>query len=103
MNEKRNARLGFNYFNPPEELTRDQMKNLIDTILDVGFWSEREHDCLLSLFKRFCKHPGGSDVIYWPNLAGFARPLEADEILKVAMGEPLEGGSYYFTPTASSV
>ncbi|MCR9216828.1 MAG: hypothetical protein NXI14_06445 [bacterium] len=40
MNQKINARLGFDYLNPPKELTRDQMKNLIDTILDVGFWSE---------------------------------------------------------------
>lgn len=90
MNEKLNARLGFDSRNPPKELSRAQMKNLIETLLDPQFYTEREGDYLLSLFKRYCKHPGGSDVIYWPNLAGFARPLEPDEILKVAMGEPLE-------------
>ncbi len=90
MNQKINARLGFDSQNPPMELSRDQMKNLIETLLDVEFQTEREGEYLVWLFNNFCKHPGGSDVIYWPNLAGFERELEPDEILKVAMGEPLE-------------
>ena len=89
MNEKLNARLGFDYFNPPEELSRDQMKNLIDVLVEADH-NQREGDLLVGVFSNHCKHPGRSDVIFWPDVAGFDRELEPDEILKVAMGEPLE-------------
>ncbi len=89
MNQKINVRLGFDYLDPPEKLSRDQMKNLIDVLLEVDY-TEREGDLLIGVFCDYCKHPGGSDVIYWPNLAGFDRELEPAEILKVAMGEPLD-------------
>ncbi|MFB3431557.1 MAG: bacteriocin immunity protein [Phycisphaerales bacterium] len=89
MNENINARLGFDARNPPDELTRNQMKNLIDLVLDHEAYSERDGDRLVHLFSSVCKHPAGSDVIYWPKLAGFDRDLTPDEMLKVAMGEPL--------------
>jgi hypothetical protein len=90
MNEKINAKLGFDYLNPPEPLTRDQVKNLIDLLFDHSAHTEHQRDLLLGIFDANCQHPGGSDVIYWPNLAGFHRDLAPDEVLKVAMGEPLE-------------
>lgn len=87
------SRYGFDLRNPPAELTREQMRLLVWAIMEVEVESEAEDALLVNLFCKYCKHPAESDLIFWPNHAGFDRELECEEVVRLAMGESLDGKS----------
>jgi hypothetical protein len=87
------SRFGFDLKNPTAELTHEQMRLLVWAIMEVEVKSEAEHDLLVNLFCKYCKHPAESDLIYWPDHAGFDRELDCEEVVRLAMGESLEGES----------
>ncbi len=87
------SRFGFDLKNPPAELAREQMRLLVWALMNAESTSEEEDQLLLNLFCDYCKHPAASDLIFWPNHAGFDRELECEEVVRLAMGESLDGES----------
>lgn len=79
----------------PQKLSRDELIALIKTIQTVRDQetgrrlTEKEHCALVVKFKKSILHPGGSDLIYYPKLAGLPREPTAEEIADLA----LRGGS----------
>ena len=74
-----------------QDMTREELVELVETIMTVRdrktnrVLSEEEHHALVMKFKRSIKHPGGSDVIYYPQLVGLPPEPTVDEIVDLAM------------------
>jgi hypothetical protein len=49
---------------PSPDLTREEMVEIVSRVMISG----DEHDFYLELFEVNCKHPSGSDLIFWSNL-----------------------------------
>ena len=47
--------------------------------------TEEEHHELVIKFKRGIKHPGGTDLIYYPELVGLPAHATVDEIVDLAL------------------
>lgn len=47
--------------------------------------TEEEHCKLVAKFKKEINHPGGSDLIYYPELVGLSQEPTVDEIVDLAM------------------
>lgn len=77
------------------ELSREELVELVESIMTVRdkktgrLLSEQEHCDLVNKFKRSINHPGGSDLIYYPELiaefAGLNREPTVDEIVDLAI------------------
>lgn len=79
-----------------QELSRDELVDLVETIQTVHdkktgrLLTEEEHAALVVKFKKSIKHPGGSDLIYYPELIeGYPKDREptVDEIVDMALKE----------------
>ena len=74
-----------------QDMTREELIELVETIMTVRdrktnrVLSEEEHHALVMKFKRSIKHPGGTDLIYYPQLVGLPPEPTADEIVDLAM------------------
>ncbi|MDE6435137.1 MAG: bacteriocin immunity protein [Lachnospiraceae bacterium] len=74
-----------------QDMTREELVELVETIMTVRdrktnrVLSEEEHHALVMKFKRSIKHPGGSDLIYYPQLVGLPPEPTVDEIVDLAM------------------
>lgn len=72
-------------------MTREELVELVETIRTVRdqktnrVLSEEEHHSLVLKFKKNIKHPGGSDLIYYPELVGLPPEPTVDEIVDLAM------------------
>jgi hypothetical protein len=72
---------------PVVDLTRAEMVEIVSRVAAGG----TGHDFYLELFLVNCKHPSGSDLIYWPNLVPELpqdREATAEEVATLAMGNP---------------
>ena len=74
-----------------QKLSREELAELVKTIQTVRdqktgrTLSEEEHCALLTKFKKSISHPGGSDLIYYPELVGLPREPSVDEIVDMAL------------------
>lgn len=74
-----------------QDMTREELVELVETIRTVRdkktnrVLSEEEHHALVMKFKRSIKHPGGTDLIYYPQLVGLPPEPTVDEIVDLAM------------------
>lgn len=75
-------------------LSREELTELVKSIMTVrdkngNLLSEREHCDLVNKFIKSINHPGGSDLIYYPQLvaefAGLNREPTVEEIVELAM------------------
>lgn len=75
----------------PEKLSKEELVDLVETIMNVYDkkagkpLTEEEHIELVEKFKKVIKHPGGSDLIYYPELVGLPANPTIDEIVELAM------------------
>ncbi|MDE7193643.1 MAG: bacteriocin immunity protein [Oscillospiraceae bacterium] len=77
------------------KLTREELVELVESIMTVRDkktgrqLSEQEHCDLINKFRQSIDHPGGSDLIYYPQLiaefAGLNREPTVDEIVDLAI------------------
>lgn len=74
-----------------QDMTREELAELVEIIMTVRdkktnrVLSEEEHHALVMKFKRSIKHPGGTDLIYYPQLVGLPPEPTVDEIVDLAM------------------
>lgn len=74
-----------------QDMTREELVELVETIRTVRdkktgrVLSEEEHHVLVMKFKRSIKHPGDTDLIYYPQLVGLPPDPTDDEIVDLAM------------------
>ena len=69
---------------PDPALTRSEMTEIVARVMARG----EDRDFYLELFRVNCKHPSGTDLIYWPNLVPElpqGREPTPEEIADVAM------------------
>ena len=75
----------------PLSMTREELADLVETIITVRdkktgkVLSEEEHVALVAKFKKGVNHPGGSDLIYYPELVGLPPRPTVDEIVDLAI------------------
>ncbi len=73
-----------------QNLSRDELIELVKSIMTVcdkdgNELSEADHFALVQKFKKSIRHPGGSDLIYYPELVGLPPEPTAEEIVDLAM------------------
>lgn len=74
-----------------QKITREELVDLVETIMTVRdkntgeLLSEEDHHALVLKFKKSINHPGGSDLIYYPELVGLPQHPTIDEIVDLAM------------------
>lgn len=74
-----------------QKLSREELVDLVETIISVHDkktgkkLTEEEHLALVVKFKKGINHPGGSDLIYYPELVGLPANPTVDEIVDLAM------------------
>ncbi|MDE6219715.1 MAG: bacteriocin immunity protein [Lachnospiraceae bacterium] len=74
-----------------QKLSREELVDLVETIMSVHdkktgrLLSEEEHCALVVKFRKGINHPGGSDLIYYPELVGLPDEPTVDEIVDLAM------------------
>jgi hypothetical protein len=66
-------------------MTRQQLVELVQRIIDVDADSEAAHDALVERFEANVPRPGASSLIFWPHDEGFDRELTAEEIVDIAL------------------
>lgn len=77
-----------NYQPVKPKLSREEMIELVAHITDG---SEAQVEEKVDLFSANCKHPSGSDLIFWPDLVsefGEGREPTVEEIVDLAMRDP---------------
>ncbi len=74
-----------------QKLSREEIIDLVEMIMSVHdkktgkLLTEEEHCMLIAKFKRGINHPGGSDLIYYPELVGLSKEPTIDEIVDLAI------------------
>lgn len=74
-----------------QNMTREELVDLVETIISMRdkktneLLSEEEYHVLVIKFKRGIKHPGGTDLIYYPELVGLPPAPTVDQIVDLAM------------------
>lgn len=74
-----------------EKLSREELVDLVETIMTVRdkntneLLPEEEHHALVIKFKKSINHPGGTDLIYYPELVGLPPEPTVDEIVDLAI------------------
>jgi len=72
-------------------MTREELVDLVEAIISMEDkktkkrLSEEEHCALVVKFKKSINHPGGSDLIYYPELVGLPSEPTVDEIVDLAI------------------
>ena len=72
-------------------MTREELTDLVESIMTVRdkktgkVLSEEDHVALVVKFKKGINHPGGSDLIYYPELVGLPPRPTVDEIVDLAI------------------
>lgn len=78
-------------FDMEQKLSREELVDLVETIISIHdkktgrLLTEEEHCRLVVKFKKGINHPGGSDLIYYPELVGLPDRPTVDEIVDLAM------------------
>lgn len=74
-----------------QKFSREELIDLVETIMSVHdkktgrSLTEEEHCALIKKFKKGIAHPGGSDLIYYPELVGLPREATVEEIVDLAI------------------
>ena len=74
-----------------QKLSRDELVDLVEAIMSMRdketgrILTEEEHHALVIKFKRGISHPGGTDLIFYPQLVGLPKEPTIDEIVDLAM------------------
>lgn len=74
-----------------EKLSKEELADLVESIMHVcdkktgRQLTEEEHDALVLKFEQGISHPGGSDLIFYPELVGLPKEATVDEIVDLAM------------------
>ncbi|MCI9320483.1 MAG: hypothetical protein HFH05_10455 [Lachnospiraceae bacterium] len=74
-----------------DKLSGEELVDLVQTIINVRDkktgerLTETEHCALVAKFKKSINHPGGSDLIYYPELVGLPPEPTVDEIVDLAI------------------
>ena len=74
-----------------QKLSREELSDLVKSIMTVRDiktgvrLSEKEHHSLVMKFEENINHPGGTDLIYYPELVGLPAEPTAEEIVDLAM------------------
>lgn len=74
-----------------EEMSREELVDLVKEIITVRengtnrVFTEEEHHALVLKFKKNINHPGGSDLIYYPELVGLPPKPTVDAIVDLAI------------------
>lgn len=74
-----------------QTLSREELVDLVEAIISMQDTTtkkeltEQEHAALVVKFKKGINHPGGSDLIYYPELVGLSSNATVDEIVDLAM------------------
>jgi hypothetical protein len=84
-------RLLYNQSLIPTELSPDEMVEIVSRAMPQN--GNPDYDFYLEVFLVNCRHPAGSDLIFWPNLVPELpqdREPTAEEIADLALGRPAE-------------
>lgn len=74
-----------------QSMTREELVELVEAIITMRdkntgeLLSEEDHHALVIKFKRGINHPGGTDLIYYPELVGLPKDPNVDEIVDLAI------------------
>lgn len=74
-----------------QKLSREDLVDLVDSIINVydkktkKELTEKEHVALVVKFRKGINHPGGSDLIYYPELVGLPKNPTIEEIVDLAL------------------
>jgi len=74
-----------------QKLSREELFDLVETIINVydkntkRDLTEEEHVALVVKFRKGINHPGGSDLIYYPEIVGLPKNPTVEEIVELAM------------------
>lgn len=75
-----------------EKLSRQELIDLVECIVSGGYdkstgekCSEDEHVRMVVKFRNSINHPGGSDLIYYPELVGLPKNPTVEEIVDLAI------------------
>ena len=75
----------------PLNMSREELTDLVEMIMTVRdkktgkILSEEEHLALVVKFKKGINHPGGTDLIYYPELVGLPPRPTVDEVVDLAI------------------
>ena len=75
----------------PLNMSREELTELVEMIMTVRdkktgkVLSEEEHLALVVKFKKGINHPGGTDLIYYPELVGLPPQPTVDEVVDLAI------------------
>ena len=73
-----------------QKLSREELIDLVETIRSVRdketgrVLTEEEHFALVQKFEKGITHPGGTDLIYYPELVGLPKEPTVEEIVDLA-------------------
>lgn len=74
-----------------EKMSKEELMYLVETIMTMYDKKNKkkinayEQDTLVIKFKKNIKHPGGSDLIFYPELVGLSPEPSVEEIVDLAM------------------
>ena len=74
-----------------QSMTREELVDLVEEIMPMRekntgeLLSEEDHHALVVKFKRGINHPGGTDLIFYPELVGLPKEPTVDEIVELAI------------------
>ena len=74
-----------------QKLSRGELVDLVEEIMSMRdketgrILTEKEHHALVIKFKRGINHPGGTDLIFYPQLVGLPKEPTIDEIVDLAL------------------
>ncbi|MBO5093655.1 MAG: bacteriocin immunity protein [Lachnospiraceae bacterium] len=76
---------------PAAGLSREDLIDIVEMLLTMRdqetgeSLSEAEYDALVTMFQKNINHPAGSDLIFYPQLAGLPSNPTSDEIVDFAL------------------
>jgi len=75
-----------------EKLSRQELIDLVEIIVSGGYdkvtgkeYTEEEHFKMVVKFKNSINHPGGSDLIFYPEHVGLPKNPTVEEIVDLAI------------------
>lgn len=75
-----------------DKMSGEELIKLVKIISNAGFdvdtgkkYNEKEIDRLVEIFEENIPHPGGSDLIFYPDLCGLPNDASPEEIVDAAL------------------
>jgi len=75
-----------------KKMSKEELLKLVKIISNAGLdedtgkkYSEKEIDRLVEVFEENISHPGGADLIFYPELCGLSNDVSPEEIVCVAL------------------